>query len=69
MMKDCNIIREKPISFHWARHTFSTLFLTELVLSVIGFDIVIIYLKSDISMGWLALYIYNHSHLHLPFYR
>ena len=29
MMKDCNIIREKPISFHWARHTFGTLFLTE----------------------------------------
>jgi len=29
MMKDCNIIREKTISFHWARHTFGTLFLTE----------------------------------------
>ena len=28
-MKDCNIIREKPISFHGARHTFGTLFLTE----------------------------------------
>ena len=28
-MKDCNIIREKPISFHWVRHTFGTLFLTE----------------------------------------
>ena len=28
-MADCGIIKHKPISFHWARHTFGTLFLTE----------------------------------------
>lgn len=29
IMADCGIVKHKPISFHWARHTFGTLFLTE----------------------------------------
>ena len=29
IMADCEIEKHKPISFHWARHTFGTLFLTE----------------------------------------
>jgi integrase len=29
IMADCGIVKHKPISFHWARHTFGTLFVTE----------------------------------------
>lgn len=28
-MADCGSVKHKPISFHWARHTFGTLFVTE----------------------------------------
>ncbi len=28
-MADCGIVKHKPVSFHWVRHTFGTLFLTE----------------------------------------
>ena len=28
-MEACEIKRNRPITFHWARHTFGTLFLTE----------------------------------------
>lgn len=29
IMADCGSVKHKPISFHWARHTFGTLFVTE----------------------------------------
>ncbi|MGP2570230.1 site-specific integrase [Ornithobacterium rhinotracheale] len=29
IMNECSIFREKPITFHWARHSFATLMLTE----------------------------------------
>ena len=28
-MADCGSVKHKPISLHWARHTFGTLFVTE----------------------------------------
>ncbi|MGV4444171.1 site-specific integrase, partial [Ornithobacterium rhinotracheale] len=29
IMNECGIFRDKPITFHWARHSFATLMLTE----------------------------------------